>query len=245
MQKDLVSVVIPSFDRYEYLMNALNSINNQSYKKVEIIVVNDGSSQKEYYEKTLPFGANMLHIDRNDTPAWGGSRPAVRNYGIDAANGEFVAFLDDDDIWLPDKLEKQIYALKQNEAGFSCTEGFFGYGVYDESKKYPLYNSEHHFKKIKKKYKRSNYLKKNTFPEIWNYDFLIRHNSVVLSSVLVKTDIIKQLGGFRGLYRSSNFKHTADHDCWLGLIQLTNLFYVNEPLFYYDAGHGGGKKYIN
>jgi len=62
---------------------------------------------------------------------------------------------------------------------------------------------------------------------------------------LVEQNILEQLGGFRGLYRSQYFKHTADHDCWLGLLQLTNLVYIDSPQFYYDADHGDGKKYEN
>lgn len=245
MENGKVSVVIPSFNRYEYLLNAIESIRNQTYKKYEIIVVNDDSTQDEYYENKFPESVNVIHIKRSETPNWGGSRPAVRNYGINASSGEYVAFLDDDDYWLPNKLEMQIEKIKKNNVGFSCTEGYFGYGVYDNSKNYPKYNSEHHYKKIKKKFKKTKYIKRNQFPEIWTYDFLINHNCVVLSSVLVNTDLIKQLGGFRGLYRTDLFKQTSDHDCWLGLLQLTNLAYIEEPLFYYDAGHGDGKYYEN
>ena len=53
----------------------------------------------------------------------------------------------------------------------------------------------------------------------------------MLSSVLVEKNILEQLGGFRGLYRSQYFKHTADHDCWLGLLQLTNLVYIDSHNF--------------
>jgi len=240
-----VSVVIPSFNRYEYLLNAIDSIQKQKYKNIEIIIVNDGSDQKEYFNKEFSPEVKIIHVNRNDTPDWGGSRPAVRNYGIEVATGEYIAFLDDDDIWLPGKLENQISEMENLNIGFSCTEGYFGYGVYDAEKIYKLYNSEHHFKKIKKKFKKTKYLKLSNFPKVWNYDFLINHNCVILSSVMVKKDLIQQLGGFRGLYRSPYYKHTADHDCWLGLLQLSDLVYIDKPLFYYDAGHGDGKKYIN
>ncbi len=245
MYSKKVSVIIPSYNRYEYLLNAIKSINEQTVEAFEIIVVNDESSQKEYYENEFQKNVKIINIDRKDTPNWGGSRPAVRNYGIEVATGDYIAFLDDDDYWLPKKIELQINAMEENSLGVSCTEGYFGYGMFESSQKYPLYNSEHHIKKIKKKYKKTKYLKSNKFPTIWDYDFLIHHNCVVLSSVVVKKDLITQLGGFRGLYRSELFKHTADHDCWLGLLQLSNLVYIHEPLFYYDAGHGSGKNYIN
>lgn len=245
MNKEKISVIIPSFNRFNYLLNAIESVHSQTYKNIEIIVVNDGSSQEEYYENDLPEKTKIIHIDRDKTPNWGGSRPAVRNFGIEVAEGDFIAFLDDDDLWLPSKLELQIEKIKEHNFGLSATDGYFGYGEYISSNKYPIYNAEHHFKKIKKKYRRTKYLKNNKFPEIWDYQFLKVHNCVILSSVLVEADLIKQLGGFRGLYRSDHFVHTADHDCWLGLVQLTKLVYIDEPLFYYDAGHGDGKNYTN
>ena len=245
MNSNKISVIIPSFNRYNYLLNAIKSIQNQTYDNYEIIVVNDGSTEDGYQSSELKSMAKIIHIDRNNTPDWGGSRPSVRNYGISEASGDFIAFLDDDDFWLPTKLEHQLSEMKIKKIGFSCTDGYFGYGVYNESKKYSIYNSEHHLKKIKKKYRWTKYFKFSSFPQVWDYDFLKHHNSVVLSSVLVERNLIEQLGGFRGLYRTPYFEHTSDHDCWLGLIQLSNLVYIDEPLFYYDANHGGGKNYEN
>ena len=241
----LVSVVIPSFNRFKYLQNAISSVQAQTMEDHEIIIVNDGSTEKEYYESSFPKNTKVININRSETPNWGGSRPAVRNYGIDVAEGEYVAFLDDDDIWMPNKLEMQIDQIKQTKIEFSSTEGYFGYGVFDKKKNYPLYNSEHYLKKIKRKYRRTNYIKNNKFPKIWDYKFIEKHNCVILSSVLVKKQLIEELGGFRGLYRSERYKNTSDHDCWLGLLQLSDLVYIDEPLFYYDAGHGDEKNYKN
>ena len=99
--KGKVSVIIPSYNRFHYLMNAIKSVENQTYKNIEIIVVNDGSTQKEYYEPKNFQNVQIINIDRKNTINWGGSRPAVRNFGIDSSNGEFIAFLDDDDYWFP------------------------------------------------------------------------------------------------------------------------------------------------
>ena len=149
MNSNKVSVIIPSFNRYNYLLNAINSIHNQTYDNYEIIVVNDGSTEDGYHSKEIKGMAKVIHIDRRNTPEWGGSRPAVRNYGISEATGDFIAFLDDDDLWLPTKLERQLSEMKSRNIGFSCTDGFFGYGPYDKNKEYLVYNSEHHLKKIK------------------------------------------------------------------------------------------------
>ena len=150
MNSHKVSIIIPSFNRYSYLLNAIDSIQNQTYENYEIIVVNDGSTEDAYHSSELKSLSKVIHIDRNNTPNWGGSRPAVRNYGISEASGDFIAFLDDDDYWLPKKLELQLSEMKNKNIGFSCTDGYFGYGIYDKNKKYSVYNAEHHFKKIKK-----------------------------------------------------------------------------------------------
>ena len=111
----LVSVVIPSFNRFKYLQNAISSVQAQTMEDHEIIIVNDGSTEKEYYESSFPKNTKVININRSETPNWGGSRPAVRNYGIDVAEGEYIAFLDDDDIWMPNKLEMQNDQIKQTK----------------------------------------------------------------------------------------------------------------------------------
>ena len=72
---------------------------------------------------------------------------------------------------------------------------------------------------------------------MWNYEVISIHNSIILSSVVVEKNLLYRLGGFRGL------PIRADHDCWLGLLQLTDLLYIDRPLFYYDGLHGKGKNY--
>ena len=110
-------------------------------------------------------------------------------------------------------------------------------GVYNKENTYPIYNKERFLKTLKKKYRKTGYLKKNTFPEVWDYDFLKIHNCVILSSVIVQKKLFDRLGGFRGL------PNAADWDCWLGILRLENLLYIDKPLFYYDSKHGDGKLY--
>ena len=74
-------------------------------------------------------------------------------------------------------------------------------------------------------------------PEEWNEEFLSVHNCIILSSVMVEKELFIRLGGFRGLPR------LADYDCWLNLIKVTDLLYIDEPLFYYDGAHGSGQYY--
>lgn len=236
MKEPLVSVIIPSYNRFEYLLNAVNSVKNQTYKNYEIIVVNDESSQKEYYEYAIQ-DINLINIKKKDYPDWGGSRQPLRNIGAEIAKGEYLAFLDDDDMWMDNKLEVQINEMLKNNYLFSSTEGYYGEGVFDKNTSYELYNNEKFYKILKKKYRRSGFLNQGKFPKVWNFDFISIHNSIILSSVIVEKKLFERLGGFRGL------PVRADHDCWLGLLKLTDLLYVDVPLFYYDGFHGKGKNY--
>ena len=74
--------------------------------------------------------------------------------------------------------------------------------------------------------------------DIWNLDFLKVHNCIIKSSVMVDKILFDSIGGIRGL------PENADYDCWLSLLAVTDLVYIDEPLFYYDGLHGEGKKYI-
>jgi len=237
MSEPKVSIIIPSYNRFKYLLNALDSIYAQDYTNYEIIVVNDGSTQEEYRSYKFPEQVNIVHLNKEDTPDWGGSRQALRNIGSVNSTGDYLAFLDDDDIWMENKLSIQINSMVQKNYLFSSTDGYFWIGIYNKKNTNPIYNKERFLKTLKKKYRKTGYLKKNTFPEVWDYDFLKIHNCVILSSVIVQKKLFDRLGGFRGL------PSAADWDCWLGILRLENLLYIDQPLFYYDSKHGDGKLY--
>ena len=238
ISNELVSVVIPSYNRFEYLKNAIDSVLSQTYNNFEIIVINDGSTQDEYYSEKLPNKVKVINLETNQKNVLGYvSNEYVRNFGIKAAEGKYLAFLDDDDIWMPNKLEIQLNAMKEKKFKFSSTEGYFGEGVFSKLKEYPLYNNEKFYSIISKKYSKTPFsinlfekIKggKFIYPDIWTYDFIKIHNCIITSSVIVEKKLMDVLGGFRGLPTTLN----GDYDCWLGLLQITNMLYIKEPLFY-------------
>src|SRR5690349_21377287 len=109
----LVSVIIPAYNAAGFIGETLISVFAQTYSNYEVIVVNDGSPDTEELKKVLaPFRDRLTYLEQeNKGPS------AARNNAIGKARGEFVAFLDSDDNWLPDYLTEQIRFLS-DEPGF-------------------------------------------------------------------------------------------------------------------------------
>jgi len=234
-----VSVVIPTHNRFVYLLNAIRSIQNQTHENLEIIVVNDGSTQEDYYsyDWKTENKVSMIHLKEGSRRLFGFPSPGyVRNVGIENSTGSYIAYCDDDDIWFPNKTKKQIEAMNETGCKMSTTEGLIGFGVYDSSKKYKKYNSENFYQKIRNIHeeKGSRLLEKG-FPRIWNLKFLLLHNCAITSSVIVKRDVLQRMKSIKA--------GIEDYDCWLRTLLYTNSVYVPDICFYYDRNHGDGRNY--
>jgi glycosyltransferase involved in cell wall biosynthesis len=238
---DKVSVIIPTFNRFKYLLNTINSVKAQTYKNIEIIVVNDCSTQKEYYECNWPeLGVTIIHLSQNSKTIFGyASGGHVRNKGIQIASGKYVAFCDDDDIWLPQKVELQLKALLETGCKMSSTDGLIGNGVYDNNKKYSIYNAEHYYNELCYIYKsKGSNLMDNGFPDIWDLNFIKVHNCIICSSVLIDRDLLNKINNMKCVRNGQE-----DYDCWQRALEHTDCAYVKDICFYYDLGHGDGNNY--
>lgn len=104
-----VSVVIPTYNRAKYICEAIDSVLAQTYKDHEIIVIDDGSTDntKELLNK---YETKIKYIYQENKGI-----SAARNAGIKVAKGEYIAFLDSDDLWLSEKLKVQVKALEENK----------------------------------------------------------------------------------------------------------------------------------
>jgi glycosyltransferase involved in cell wall biosynthesis len=237
----MISIIIPTYNRFEYLLNTIKSIKEQTYTNIEIIVVNDCSTDDKYYEYNWTENeVIIIHLTENSKQKFGFACPGgyQRNFGIDIAKGEYIAFCDDDDTWFPKKLELQIKAMIESGCGMSSTDGLIGDGIYDSNKKYQKYNAEYAYNYIKNVYKHQNSdFLDNGFPRIWNLDFLKINNCMICSSVIIKKDIINKVGKFIIANTSE------DYEYWLRALKYTNSVYVSDICFYYDNGHGNGKQY--
>jgi teichuronic acid biosynthesis glycosyltransferase TuaG len=119
----LVSIIVPSYNSAEYISDTIESVLNQSYNHWEMIIVDDGSSDhtlkviQKFVKKDIRI---KLFINENN------SGPAIsRNRAIKESKGRFIAFLDSDDLWLPDKLSLQIDFMIKNNF-------FFSYSYYSQ-----------------------------------------------------------------------------------------------------------------
>jgi len=111
-----VSVVIPVYNRAQSILPTLRSVQDQTFRDFECLVVDDGSKDGDELRRTIEgLGDQRFRYVRRDN----GGASAARNTGVDEARGEVVAFLDSDDRWLPEKLERDVAAGAQRRIVFS------------------------------------------------------------------------------------------------------------------------------
>ena len=115
-QEDLVSIIIPFYNEKNYFDECINSVLNQSYKNIEIIIINDGSDNEyiEYLRRIQSKNPDRIFLINKENEGVS----SARNLGIQKANGKYVSFLDSDDIWLPNKIEYQLNIIKKKKINF-------------------------------------------------------------------------------------------------------------------------------
>ena len=123
---DKVSVIIPTYRRpREMVKRAVDSVAAQTYKNIEIVLVDDNAAPENIKEREAVFAlaaeydVTLLTLVTNPAPCGGA---VSRNNGIAASAGDYITFLDDDDRYLPDKIEKQLAYMKENELDMCFTE---------------------------------------------------------------------------------------------------------------------------
>lgn len=120
----MITVITPTYNRAEYLGNAIDSVLSQTYSDLELIVVDDNKRESEARKKTeevmLKYTDPRIKYLRNPMNLGGA---VSRNRGIEEAKGDYIAFLDDDDMYLPDRLEVQVKAMMENDWDVSVMDG--------------------------------------------------------------------------------------------------------------------------
>lgn len=201
-----ISIIIPTHNHAHFLPECLASVKAQTYKNYEVIVINNGSTDNtEQVVSDLAWDRLQYHY-QDDT----GSVAGPRNTGIKLANGEYVAFLDSDDVWYEKKLEKVMEVLENDPQIDICSHDLFF--VRPGRKKITI---------------KTGPLRDNMFENL-----LIR-NRLLGSATVVKKNVMVEIGGFDGC---SDFIHAEDYETWLRIAYLSKKFhFINEVLGEYRA----------
>lgn len=206
-----VSVVIPLYNKAEYIARALDSVFAQTYQDYEVIVVNDGSTDngpgivKQYTDPRL----RLVH-QANAGPG------AARNGGIKESNAPYIAFLDADDEWLPQFLEKSLSKLGTNpDCDIVASTYFLGSEKTDVT---PI------FKKrglTEGPWRLSNNINKREL----KHAIYILHSS----STVCRREVIEKYGGF---YAKNSCNYGEDYYLWLQILLNHKMYRIMEPLFW-------------
>ena len=124
-----VSVIIPFYNRVDWLAEAVQSVLAQTYQNIEIIVINDGSME-DISDFLFKFGRNILYCYKEN-----GGPASARNLGIEKSQGEYLAFLDSDDIWLPQKIKEMISFMEGNNFKW-CHSDYIRFNDFNLKEKY-------------------------------------------------------------------------------------------------------------
>ena len=134
---DLVSVIIPYFKKRHFIKETIVSVINQSYVNFEILIIYDDTNLNDFeFLQEISKLDNRIQIINNNGRL--GAGPS-RNKGIESSNGKYIAFIDADDTWAPDKLKDQISFMKKNNYQISHTSYFI---VSEKKKNYRSKKSE-------------------------------------------------------------------------------------------------------
>lgn len=200
-----ISVIIPVHNRAEMLGNAVESVLSQTYRNFELIVVDDGSTEDLSYVKKLvaSSGNKMIRIEHAGVAA-------ARNQGVKLSSGEWLSFLDSDDIWLPHKLQQQIdfHESNPNIVVSQCAENWFRHGR-------RVNKPEKHHLASGKIFSRS-----------------VEHCCISSSSVMISREIFEEFCGF-----DSRYPVCEDYDLWLRLTLCHEVGAITEPLVDKFGGH--------
>lgn len=198
MTSPLVSVIIPTYNRAHYIAASIQSALDQTYPHLEVIVIDDGSTDNT--AEILTRFDDRVHCIKQVNQGVA----AARNTGLAQVQGQYIAFLDSDDLWLPDKLEKQIAALEARpEVGLIHSR---------------MMEIDEH----------GNALNTETYTEDdlrgHIYKRLLRGVPIITSSVVVRQSVIAHIGSF------DHMRMGEDSDLWVRIAKHYEIDALLEPL---------------
>ena len=200
----LVSVVIPAYNACTFLPQALESVFGQEYRPIEVIVVDDGSTDGTY---ELLRGRDDLRLIRQENKG----EAAARNVGITQAQGEWIAFLDADDIWLPGKLTTQLAKAQENPSTGVIYGGFV---------------QEYYGRRGKmigrERVAPDEKMRGQIFPQMLDRQF------IAMDTVIARRSLCLEVGGF-----PEDLRHSEDYLFHLRCARVTPYDFVPDPVAVY------------
>jgi len=211
-----VSVIIPTYNRADKVGKTIESALVQTFSDLEVIVVDDGSTDNTPELLRQRFGCRIRYMGQ---PNQGASM--ARNKGVAEARGEWVAFLDSDDVWEKDKLAWQFKAVKQ--CGPQCGACYTDVRLFNYDEERTL------FEMAEASHRHQDEIGSN--PEVLK--LLVRPGGagmvVCLSSLLARTDLVRGSGGF-----DPKLLYSQDSEFMFRLALMTGFCYVKRPLVWFD-----------
>ena len=208
----LVSVYINAYNAEKFILETVNSVLNQTYKNLQVIVVDDGSTDKTP-EILASIDDNRLEVYRVEP---NGHISNALNVGLSHAKGEYVAHLDSDDLWAPNKIERQIEILENNPQYGMCithsnviSEDGGPVGI-----EYEIFNTVYAIK---------NMPRAQMFRYLYDCANHINH-----CTVLIRSDIVKKVGKY-----DLSMLCLHDFDYWMRVLCYTSVYVIEEPLVSY------------
>lgn len=213
-----VSVIIPAHNAARFIADAVASALEQTHRDLEVIVVNDGSTD-DTVAALAPFRHRIVLLEQRQ-----GRAAAARNRGARAAIGEWLAFLDADDVWLPDKIEKQLATISAADprAAVIYTDRY-NIGVLDGL---PAIQSD---------------LQTMYHGDVF-VDLLLKGNVITTSSVLVRRSVFDALGGFS---EDPDIPPAEDWDLWIRAAAAHRILFCPEPLVKYRHHLAGASRNVD
>ena len=211
-----ISVVIPTYNRADKVGKTIDSALTQTFSDLEVIVVDDGSADDTGKILTNVYGSRIRYYFQ---PNQGAS--VARNRGIAEARGEWIAFLDSDDLWEKDKLEWQFKALER--LGPECGACYTDVRFYNHTETRTLFQmAEENYRHEAEFGVNADVLK-----------LLVRPGGagmvVCLSSLMARADLVRKTGGF-----DVKLLYSQDSEFMFRLALLTRFCYANRPLVWFD-----------
>ena len=202
-----VSVVIPTYNRVPYLGRAITSVLKQSYPVNEIIVIDNGSTDQTLSFIKKKFTSIRVIIEKKRGVSF------ARNLGIENCKYNWIAFLDSDDEWITDKIEKQFVLLKESNFKYQF-----------------IHTNEIWIKNGMLKNQKKKHLKKGGYI----FEDCLDICKISPSSVLIKKELFDRYGLF-----DNKFKVCEDYELWLRITSKIKIGYLDKPLIKKHGGHKG------